>query len=72
MTDSEFGKRVKEIRLKRGISTTHFCNKAGKSIGWLRRRENGTTPIYADELDIFADVLCVTVEQIFGVKQFIG
>lgn len=61
-----FGKRLKAVREKRGLSTTQFCVKTGISLGQLLDYEKDYRRPSLQTLEWICQALGVTASELLG------
>jgi transcriptional regulator with XRE-family HTH domain len=64
--DIEVGKRVRAMRLERGMSQTNLADKLGLTFQQVQKYEKGTNRIGAGRLHRIAEILGVPVATMFG------
>jgi transcriptional regulator with XRE-family HTH domain len=64
--DIEVGKRVRALRLERGMSQTNLANELGLTFQQVQKYEKGTNRIGAGRLHRIAEILGVPVSTLFG------
>ena len=65
----DVGKRIKELREKRGVSQNRFADFACISQAHLRRVELGLADITVGHLQLVCDALGVTLKEFFSVSE---
>ena len=64
-----FGKRLKELRTEKGLSTLKLGKEIGVSDATISRWENGISNIKSEELIIVAQYFGVTADYLLGLEE---
>ena len=64
-----FGKRLKELRAEKGLSTLKLGKELGVSDATISRWENGISNIKSEELIIVAQFFGVTSDYLLGLED---
>jgi DNA-binding XRE family transcriptional regulator len=67
--ESELGKRIKEFRMKRGLTLQKLEEKTGFTKGYLSKVENTKKAPPVSTLIVLAKALEVSLSEIFGEKE---
>jgi transcriptional regulator with XRE-family HTH domain len=67
--ESEFGKRIKEFRMKKGLTLQNLEEKTGFTKGYLSKVENTKKAPPVSTLVVLAKALEVSLSEIFGEKE---
>ena len=70
MANTELSKRIKELRLKRGMSQDQLADVSGLSLRTIQRVESGDNIPRGDTLSRLATALQVTTEEIIDLQNF--
>jgi len=65
----DFGKRIIELREKRGISTNKLANLAGITQSYLRNIEIGKTNPTVEMLEYICEALNISIRDFFEVNE---
>lgn len=65
----DIGKRIKELRIKRGYSQNRFADFACISQAHLRRVEMGLADITVGHLQLVCDALGISLQEFFSVSE---
>lgn len=65
MITEEFGKRVRELRMKNGLSQEKFALKIGMDRTYLASVESGKRNISIQNISKIADGFGITLEELF-------
>ena len=65
----DIGKRIKELRVKRGYSQNRFADFACISQAHLRRVELGLADITVGHLQLICDALGISLKEFFSVSE---
>lgn len=61
----QFGARIKELRLERGLSQETFADRCGFARSYMSRIERGGANPSLDAIEVLADALKVEVGRLF-------
>jgi transcriptional regulator with XRE-family HTH domain len=61
----DIGRRIRQLRLEKGISQRHVQKKMNKYGSWLSQVESGSVQIYAKDLPLLADALGIEICDLF-------
>ncbi|OES45842.1 helix-turn-helix domain-containing protein [Domibacillus iocasae] len=62
----KLGKRVREIRISKGIKISHVAKKLGyKSSSMISEFERGKKGLDAEKIPLLAEILGVSIEELF-------
>ncbi len=67
---NKFSKRLKELRLDKGISVTKLAEETGIGSSSLYRWENGEADIFSNYLIILANYFSVSTDYLLGLVDF--
>ncbi len=70
----QLGERIKEIRLKKGLTLVQLGEKVGVSPAQIQKYENGSNHVLASKLNSLAKALLVEIGDFFtdSTVEFIG
>jgi transcriptional regulator with XRE-family HTH domain len=67
--DIQVGKRVRALRLERGMSQTNLADRLGLTFQQVQKYEKGTNRIGAGRLHRISEILGVPISTLFGASE---
>ena len=68
----EYGKRIKQLRMTKGIKATYVAGKLGLTPAGYSGIERGRTKLTAEKAQQIADILGVDIREIFSEEEASG